>query len=64
MFICKYAVEKKTNKNFLFFFVDCIAKHMKQEKKYAVLSLSGGMDSSTLLLHLLNPCFLKFNANS
>ena len=23
-------------------------------KKYAVLSLSGGMDSSTLLLHLLN----------
>ena len=30
---------------------------MKQEKKYAVLSLSGGMDSSTLLLHLLNEGF-------
>lgn len=28
-------------------------KNLKKEKKYAVLSLSGGMDSSTLLLHLL-----------
>ncbi len=26
-------------------------------KKYAVLSLSGGMDSSTLLLHLLSEGF-------
>jgi tRNA U34 2-thiouridine synthase MnmA/TrmU len=26
---------------------------MNKNKKYAVLSLSGGMDSSTLLLHLL-----------
>ena len=27
-------------------------------KKYAVLSLSGGMDSSTLLLHLLNEGYI------
>jgi len=27
---------------------------MEKEKKYAILSLSGGMDSSTLLLHLLS----------
>ena len=36
-----------------------------KNKKYAVLSLSGGMDSSTLLLHLLNEGFdvtcLSFN---
>lgn len=38
---------------------------MNKEKKYAVLSLSGGMDSSTLLLHLLaneyNVTALSFN---